>query len=128
MGDARGVIEPLVRQIRPDIDVAVDGGEGFGNETVEVRLQARDRRARCVVTFEAWENARHDPGLMEDAFRQIVEEMEHPGSLPAYVLTTRGLTREPTRKKPDVLRTIAGALEADRLAEEVLGKSRRKQH
>ena len=117
VGNARSAIEPIVRRVDPGVDIHMNGGEGFRNDTVEVRLQKGKREARCVVTFEAWEHARQQPEDMEAAFRSIVSEMDAGAALPAYLLTSRGLTTESADKDSEILRDLAAGTEADVLAE-----------
>ena len=125
VGNARSVIEPILRELKPNLQVNIEGGMGFSNETVEIVIGMGRRRARCVVTFEAWESARNDPAQMRTAFRRIIHELEGPSSLPQYMLTTRGLTKELAKKRPELVRTMAAGQEADRLAQGFLTKSRR---
>ncbi len=126
VGDARSVIEPVVRSLGADVAIQINGGKGFSGETVEVTLKRSKRQARCVVTFEAWENARTNPEEMKAAFRQIIGEMEDVSPLPVYLLTSRGLSKETGRKEPEVLRGIAAGVEADVLADEFFRKGLRK--
>ena len=126
VGNAKTVIEPLLQEIGPDIQVRIDGGGGFGNETVEVSVKKGDRQAHCVVTFEAWENARKDPEQMVAAFRKIVGEMDTVSPLPAYLLTSRGLTTQPADKGRELLRDMAAGIEADILAEQFFKHGLRK--
>ncbi len=117
VGDARVVIDPLVRRIDPAVEIEVDGGEGFRRETVEVRLRKSGRQALCIVTFEAWVNARTDASEMEAAFQEIIGAFDEDEPQSAYLLTSRGLTREQTHKDAEVLRDIAAGTEADILAQ-----------
>lgn len=119
VGDARSVIEPLVREIDPHIEIEVDGEEGFRKDTVEVRLQKSGQQAVCIVTFEAWTNAKTSPTDMEAAFREIISEVDQVHSTPTYMLTSRGLDRERADKGIPVLRDIAAGTEADILAEQL---------
>ena len=117
VGDARSVIEPLVRALAPGVEVAIAGDEGFRKDTVEVRVRKAGREARCIVSFEAWEAARSHPAEMKAAFRKIIKELGGRSRLPSYLLTSRGLTAEASGKDSDLLRSIAGSIEADVLAE-----------
>ncbi len=126
VGDSKSVIEPLIRDISPNVVVHIDGGRGFGKETVEVVLKLGDRETRCVVTFEAWERARTAPEDMREAFGHIIDEMARTPELPAYMLTSRGLDTEARNKDTELLRTIAAGTEADILAEQIFKRSVRK--
>lgn len=117
IGDAKSVIEPLVAEINSGVRVRLDGGEGFRKDTVEVLFEKGKRVARCIVTFEAWTNARSDPTAMKQAFQTIIGDLERLSRPPAYLLTTRGLGTEAAKRAPEELRTIAAATEADVLAE-----------
>ncbi len=123
VGDAKSVIEPLVGRIDPDVAIEVDGGEGFRKDTVEVRLRKSGRQALCIVTFEAWANAKTSPSDMEKALREIIGEVIQREPRHAYLLTSRGLAREPAEKHTAVLRDIAAATEADVLAEQFFQRS-----
>ncbi len=118
VGDARSVIEPLVKGIDPTMQVEVNGGDGFRKDTVEVRLRKSGRQVLCIVTFEAWANAKTNPAEMKAAFQEIVDEADQGNSLTTYLLTSRGLVRERTEKGTEVLRDIAAGTEADILAEQ----------
>lgn len=118
VGDARSVIEPLVRTVDTLVGIEVSDTSGFVNETVEVRVRKGDQEARCVVTFEAWQQARVEPEPLTDAFRQIIGELNGASSKASYVLTSRGLRREPASERPEQLRTIAASAEADAIADE----------
>jgi hypothetical protein len=122
VGDARSVIEPLVRALQPETVVEIDGAGGFGNETVEVILKRGDREARCVVTFEAWEEARRDAREMRDAFGRIIAEMSEAKPAPTFVLTSRGLEGERSDRATEELRTIAASKEAEAVAEPLIKK------
>lgn len=119
VGDAKSVIEPLVNGIDPTVDIDVNGDKGFRKETVEVRLRKSGRLALCIVTFEAWVNAKTNPADMEAAFRQILAELERKASVPAYLLTSRGLATDDAAKGSEILRDIAASTEADVLAEKL---------
>ena len=117
VGDAQDVIEPLVKGIDDAVEIEVDGGEGFRKDTVEVRLRKSGRQALCIVTFEAWVNARTNASEMEEAFREIIGELDDSEPLPAYLLTSSGLEREQPEKGDEILRDIAAGTEADILAQ-----------
>ena len=119
VGDARSVIEPLIKQVDPDVRFTMDGEEGFRKDTVEVRLQKAKQEALCIVTFEAWVNAKTNPAEMKKALQEIVAEMEEGKSLPTYLLTSQGLIRQPEKKDVEILRDIATGSEADALAEQL---------
>lgn len=118
VGDARSVIEPLIKQVDPAVRIEMDGEEGFRKDTVEVRLQKAEQKALCIVTFEAWVNAKTDPAEMKKALQEIVAEMEGGKALPTYLLTSQGLNRQPEKKDIEILRDIAASSEADALAEQ----------
>ncbi len=118
VGDARSVIEPLVREIDPHIEIEVDGEEGFRKDTVEVRLQKSGRQVVCIVTFEAWASAKTNPAEMKTAFQEIIGEVNQGEPLPVYLLTSRGLAKEQADKGIAVMRDIAASTEADILAEQ----------
>ncbi|MCH8025611.1 MAG: hypothetical protein IH866_02340 [Chloroflexi bacterium] len=120
VGDARVVIEPLVKGIDDAIEIEVDGGEGFRKDTVEVRLRKSGRQALCIVTFEAWANAKTDASEMEKAFRKIIGELGEGESLSAYLVTSSGLEREQPDKGAEILKDIAAGTEADILAQQLL--------
>ena len=126
VGDARSVIEPLIKQVDPDVRIEMDGEEGFRKDTVEVRLQKADQKALCIVTFEAWMNAKADPAEMKKALQEIVAEMEGGKALPAYLLTSQGLSRQSKKKDVEILRDIAGGSEADILADQYFKRSGRR--
>ncbi len=125
VGDARSVIEPLIKQVDPNVRIEIDGEEGFRKDTVEVRLQKAEQKALCIVTFEAWVNAKTDPAEMKKALQEIVAEMEGGKALPAYLFTSQGLSRQPEKKDVEILRDIATGSEADVLAERLPGHSRK---
>ena len=125
VGDARSVIEPLVKEIDPDIEIEVNGEEGFRKDTVEVRLQKSGRQVVCIVTFEAWANAKTNPAEMKTAFQEIIGEVNQSEPLPVYLLTSRGLAKEQAAKGIAVMRDIAASTEADILAEQLLKRGGR---
>lgn len=123
--DAASLIEGVVREVAPDVVVEIEGAAGADRETVEVRLRKMGREARCVVTFEAWEEASRDPAEMIAAFRTIVRELEAGSPSGAYMFTSKGLTVESGDRDSDELRDIAAGFEADVQAQRVLGTSRK---
>ncbi|MCH7812045.1 MAG: hypothetical protein IH958_05395 [Chloroflexi bacterium] len=124
IGDAKRIIEPLVREADPIVEVQINGGEGFRKETVEVRLRKSGREALCIVTFEAWANARTDPAKMIEYFEEVIRDIEGGDRLPSYLLTSKRLAREEAQKEVDVLRDIAASKEADVLAEQFFKRGR----
>ena len=126
VGDARSVIEPIIRAIRTDIDVDVNDRRGISRSTAVVTIRLGERIVRCIVTFEAWEEARRDDRQMQEAFRRILRDSESLPKLSAYLLTRRGLDTESAAKSDDVLRDLAASVEADILAEESFKKVLRK--
>jgi hypothetical protein len=122
--EATNTIREAVRTVASDAVVHVEGGPGADRETVEVTLVRDGRKARCVVTFEAWDPASRDPREMTEAFRQIIESMESPPEQAVYFLTSRGLTRAPLERSSEELRDLAAGQEADAFAEQVLRTSK----
>lgn len=125
-GDARSVIEPIVRAIRADVDVDVNDRRGISRSTAVVTIRLGERTVRCVVTYEAWEEARRDDRQMQEAFRRILRDSEGLPELPAYLLTRRGLDAQSDATSDDILRDLAASVEADILAEESFKKASRK--
>jgi hypothetical protein len=125
VGDAKSVIEPLVREIDPEVKLDIDGEEGFRRDTVEVHLRKGQREAHCVVTFEAWTNAGIDPTEMKSWLQDVIGALNRGEPPPANVLTSRGPAQEDSGKGTEVLREIAAGTEADVLAEQFLKRSGR---
>lgn len=117
VGDAGSAIEPLVREVMPNAGLEIKTGKDLGVTTAEVIVTRGERKARCIVTFEAWEKARHSPEQMRGALRQIDADLEGSAALPAYLLTSRGLDTAAADKDSLVLGAIAHGIEADILAE-----------
>lgn len=117
VGDARSVIEPIVREIDGSVDVSFDYGLGYANVVLELALMSSGPSARCAVTFEAWSNARSHPQELREALTRIIEELGTNQSSRSYFITSRGLTRESSETPSEHLRTLAAAQEADVLAE-----------
>lgn len=117
VGDARSVIEPIVKELLPGSDVEINTGGDLGVATAEVIVRRADREARCIVTFEAWERARNDPEQFRAALRQISADLGASKPLPAYLITSRGLDEKSAQTESPVLSTIAHGIEADVLAE-----------
>ena len=126
VGDARSVIEPIVRAIRSDVDVNVNDRRGISRSTAVVEVRSGDRMARCVVTFEAWQEARQDDRSMQEIFRRVLHDLDGALELPAYLMTRRGLQIESAERSDDILRDLAAGVEADILAEESFKKASRK--
>ena len=126
VGNAKSVIEPLVRGLNPNVEVRFAPPRGVSKATAEVLLRKGEREARCIVTFEAWEHARKDPKEMAAAFRKIIAEMDSGAPLSAYLLTSRGLAKEPADRESELLHDIATGVEADVLAEQFFKKVLRK--
>jgi hypothetical protein len=124
VGDARSVIEPVVRDLDSSIEVSVSDGDGFINDTVEVSLAKAGRQAHCVVTFEAWVNARTSPDELKAAFRQIIADLEGSHTPSDYIVTSRGLATKPRDTNAEHLRDMAAAEEADALADQTLRRSK----
>lgn len=120
VGDARLVIEPLVKGIDDAVKIDVDSGDGIRKDTVEVRLRKSDRLALCIVTFEAWVNAGTNASEMEEAFREIIGDLDEGEPQSAYLLTSSGLEREQPDKDAEILKDIAAGTEADILAQKFL--------
>ena len=120
VGDARLVIEPLVKGIDDAVKIDVDSGDGIRKDTVEVRLRKSDRLALCIVTFEAWVNARTNALEMEEACREIIGDLDEGEPQSAYLVTSSGLEREQPGKGTEILRDIAAGTEADILARQLL--------
>src|SRR3990167_8778747 len=115
VGDARSVIESIVRAIDPAVHVQLDH-EDLSKTAVEVVVKKGDREARCIVTFEVWEAARREPEAFQRAMRTVLADLEKPSALPVYLMTSAGVRTESPEKAPDLLRMIARAAEADVLA------------
>lgn len=126
VGDAKSVIEPLVRELSPNVEVRFGAQRGVSKATAEVILKRGEREARCIVTFEAWEHARTDPREMAAAFREVIDEMDSGARLSAYLLTSRGLAKEPAEKESELLHQIATGVEGDVLAEQFFKRGLRK--
>ena len=120
VGDARGVIEPLVKSIDDAVKIDVDSEDGIRKDTVEVSLRKSGRQALCIVTFEAWVNARTNASEMEEAFREIIGDLDEGEPQSAYLVTSSGLEREQPEKGAEILRDIAAGTEADILAQQFL--------
>ena len=118
VGDAKSVIEPLVREIDPDVELDVNGEEGFRRDTVEVYLRMGEREAHCVVTFEAWTNAKTDPSEMKSWLEDVIGALNRDEPPRANVLTSGGPAQEDPGKGTEILRDIAASAEADILAEQ----------
>jgi hypothetical protein len=120
VGDARSVIEPIIKEIDSTVTTNFDAGEGFRNDTVVVTIEKEARQLNCVVTFEAWANARTDPAQLRQSFKGVLDDLDAGTAVSGYILTSRGLTPEPTITDREHLRDIAAGEEADLLAAQTL--------
>jgi hypothetical protein len=120
VGDARSVIEPIIKEIDSTALTKFDTGEGFRNDTVVVTIEKEARKLSCVVTFEAWANARNDPAELRQSFKRVLNDLDAGTASSGYILTSRGLTAEPTVTDREHLRDIAAGEEADVLAAQTL--------
>lgn len=125
-GDARGVIEPLVREVLHSTDLEINTGEDLGLTTAEVIVRRRGREARCIVTFEAWEQAREHPEKLREALQRVAGDLGGAAALPAYLLTSRGLDTAPAEKDRHTLAAMAHGIEADVLVERFFKRKRRR--
>ena len=68
---ARGVVEQIAKRIDEGIQVFVNGGEGFHNNTFEIVLVEGERKRRMIVTWEEIVNAKTNSTELEDRVRKV---------------------------------------------------------
>lgn len=112
--EAREVIEPIVAQLDPQIKLNFRPSYEFDLDEIALDVVSKHGRARVLVTFEAWTNAKTDASKMKAAFQQVLDETARGRNKQVvFAITSTGLVTKPRRTPKERLMDQIADIEAD---------------